>query len=189
MSKQKREKIGSYILQNMTQDKMIELTERAMKTNADYSFKLCLNTRDRNIRPGTPCKGKECPTDTTTSQCKENEKPVGIFYTNISMPDRSLKDLRNIHSNLISCIGRSSEIKCFKRKKEDFDPLEYDETIRLIENQRNLATLERERYDTHKTTWQTYRENDEKYEKEMDRIIGSYFDITNMKWWKSRGRK
>ena len=67
-------KINSYILQDKTKNKMIELTSRAIKIKTEYGFKLCLDKRDKNIRHGIPCKGKECYLDTTKSECKENEK-------------------------------------------------------------------------------------------------------------------
>jgi hypothetical protein len=77
----KRQNIGPYPLQNRTKDKMMELIDRSRAKKMEYGFKLCLNERDRNIRSGTPCKGKDCIPDAAASQCMENEKPVGIFYT------------------------------------------------------------------------------------------------------------
>lgn len=179
MSGQKRQKIYPYILQNKTKNKMIELIDRSIKTKAEYGFKLCLNERDKNIRSGTPCKGKY-GLDTTTSQCKENEKPVGIFHTQRYMSTLSIQDLHDIHSNLISCIGNYEEIKCFKRKKEYFDSSEYDE-IRHAENLKSLVELEHKRYHAHEITYTEYREKETKYEKEMDRLINSYFDIVSIK--------
>lgn len=182
MSKEKRQMIGPYFIQTMTKDKMIEFVDRARRTRSEHGFKLCLNGRNKNIVAGTPCKGKECNLD-TTSQCKDNEKPVGIFYTHpyLHMQEHPLEDLRNIRSNLISCIGTSEEIKCFKRKKEDFDLSEHDEIIRLIENQKNLVELESKRLYTNKIILKTYHETEEKSKKEMNRLINSYFDVVSIK--------
>lgn len=191
----KRQNIGPYPLQNRTKDKMMELIDRSRAKKMEYGFKLCLNERDRNIRSGTPCKGKDCIPDAAASQCMENEKPVGIFYTHhTSKP--SLKGLRDVYKNLVTCIGTSGEVKCFKRKKEDFDPSEDNEIARM-ENEENLFESERKKYYAGRSDLQTYwqiywkidREKEEKYGKETDRLVNSYFDVIEIKKQTIKGRK
>jgi hypothetical protein len=180
MNKQKREKIDSYLLQNMTKDKMIEFIERANKTGTEYGFKLCYDNRDKIIKSGTPCKGKECSLDIEKSECKDNEKPIGIFHTRGHKFTPSVQDLRDIHSNPISCIGTSQEIKCFKRKKENFDSSEDDE-IRSLENQEKLVQLAHRLFSSNEITHTGYFEKEKKYRKELDRLVNSYFDIIKIK--------
>lgn len=173
-------KINSYILRDKTKNKMIELTSRTIKIKTEYGFKLCLDKRDKNIRHGIPCKGKECYLDTTKSECKENEKYIGTFrahhqYTSIP----SVRDLSDGYLSLMNCIGNFEGIKCFKRKKEDFDVSEYNE-IRLADDKENFFRSKRDRFDAHEITYTEFKEELEKYEKEINRLVNSYFRVINI---------
>lgn len=168
----RRQKIGSYFLSDNTKHKMLELSRRSARTKTEQCFKLCLNDKDKNITSGIPCQGE----DISKSECKKDEKYIGTFYAHTRYTfNPSIEDLRNGYLDLMSCVGIINDIKCFKRKKEDFDISEYND-IKLVENKKNLSILNsKEAYGTE------YSKELEIHRKEIKRLIDSYFDVINIK--------
>lgn len=171
-------KINSYILPDKTKKEMVDAISKTIRSKTEHGFKLCLN-KDNNIRPGKLCKGRKCYIETAEFNCKENEKPVGVFHTHIKTLNPSVSDLAIGYSNDMNCIGNYEGIRCFKRKREDFDALEYAE-IRLAENRENFMRWELDRLETKEITYKEYKEELEKYRKEINRLTNSYFRIINI---------
>lgn len=165
-------KINSYILPDKTKNDMIDTVSRSIISKTEYGFKLCLDKKDNNIRPGKLCKGRRCHIDSAEFESKDNEKPVGIFHTHQKTLNPSASDLSVGYLNDMNCIGSFEGIRCFKRKRENFDALEYAE-IRLAENMKwELDRLE---------VAKEYKEEVEKYRKEINRLVDSYFRIIDIK--------
>ncbi len=120
-------------LYSTRQNDMIDTIGKSIRSKTEHGFKLCLDKKDNNIIPGKLCKGRKCYIETAEFECKENEKPVGIFHTHQKTLNPSSSDLSVGYLNDMNCIGSFEGIRCFKRKREDFDALEYAE-IRLAEN-------------------------------------------------------
>ena len=172
-------KINSYILPDKTKNEMIDTVSKTIRSKTEHGFKLCLDKKDNNIRSGKLCKGKKCYIETAEFECKENEKPVGVFHTHIKTLNPSVSDLAIGYSNDMNCIGSYEGIRCFKRKREDFDALEYAE-IRLAENRENFMRWELDRLEAKEITNKEYKEELEKYRKEIDRLTNSYFRVINI---------
>lgn len=172
-------KINSYILPKETKNEMISAVSRSIRSKTEHGFKLCIYKKDNNIRPGKLCAGKRCYIETAEFQCKENEKPVGIFHTHIKTLNPSASDLAIGYSNEMNCIGSYEGIRCFKRKREDFDALEYAE-IRLAENKEYFMRWELDRLENKEITYKEYKEELEKYKKEINRLVDSYFRVINI---------
>jgi len=172
-------KINSYNLLEETKRTMIDTIGKSIRSKTEHGFKLCLDKKDNNIKPGKLCKGRKCYIETTEFECKENEKPVGVFHTHIKTLNPSVSDLAVGYSNDMNCIGNYEGIRCFKRKREDFDALEYAE-IRLAENKENFMRWELDRLEAKEITYKEYKEEEEKYRKEIDGLVNSYFRVINI---------
>lgn len=172
-------KINSYILSDRTKSEMIDTISRSIRSKTEHGFKLCLDKKDNNIRPGKLCKGKRCYIETAEFECKENEKPVGIFHTHQKTLDPSSSDLSVGYLNDMNCIGSFEGIRCLKRKREDFDALEYAD-IRLAENREHFMRWELDRLEAKEITYREYKEEVEKYRKEINRLVNSYFRVINI---------
>ncbi len=171
-------KINSYTLPKETKNEMVDIIGMSIKSNIEHGFKLCLD-KDNNIRQGKLCKGKECSIESTEFECKENEKPVGIFHTHQKSLNPSVRDLAVGYLNGMNCIGSFEGIKCFKRKREDLDALEYAE-IRLIEDKEKFIKFERGRWLAKEITNKAFKEEVEKYRKDVDKLVNSYFRIIDI---------
>ena len=104
-------KINSYILPDKTKNEMIDTISRSIKSKTEHGFKLCLDKKDNNIRPGKLCKGRKCYIETAEFECKENEKPVGMFHTHQKTLNPSASDLSVGYLNDMSCIGSFEGIR------------------------------------------------------------------------------
>lgn len=175
----KTTKINSYNLLEETKRVMIDAIGKSIRSKTEHGFKLCLDKKDNNIKPGKLCKGGKCHIETAEFECKENEKPVGTFHTHLKTLNPSVSDLAIGYSDDMSCIGSYEGIRCFKRKREDFDALEYAE-IRLAENKENFMRWELDRLEAKEITYKEYKEELEKYRKEIDGLVDSYFRVINI---------
>lgn len=173
-------KINSYILSDTTKNEMIDTISKSIRSKIEYGFKLCLNEKGGYIKSGKLCKGERCYIDTAKSECKENEKPVGIFHTHQKTLNPSSRDLSVGYLEGMNCIGSFEGIRCFKRKREDLDALEYAK-IRLAENREMFLRWELDRLEAKEITRREYEEEVEKYRKEMNILTDSYFKVINIK--------
>lgn len=173
-------RINSYILPDKTKSEMVDAISRTIRSKIEHGFKLCLDKKDNNVRPGKLCKGRKCYIETAEFECEENEKPVGIFHTHQKTLNPSVSDLSGGYLNNMNCIGSYEGIRCFKRKREDFDALEYAD-IRLVENKEQFIRWELDRLEAKEITYKEYKEEVEKYRKEIDRLVNSYFRIIDIK--------
>lgn len=171
-------KINSYILPKETKNEMLDIIGISIRSKLEHGFNLCVD-KDNNIKPGKLCKGEKCSMDTAEFACKENERPIGIFHTHHRSLDPSVSDLSTGYLSGMNCIGSSEGIRCLKRKKEDLDALEYAE-IRLRKNREQFMVLERNKLLAKEITDKEYKKEYEKYRKEMDGLINSYFRIINI---------
>lgn len=171
-------KINSYILPDETKNEMIHVISRSIRYKTEHGFNLCLD-KENNIRPGKLCEGTKCLLDIAESECKENEKSVGIFHTHQKTLNPSIRDLAVGYLNGMNCIGSFEGIKCFKRKREDLDTLEYAD-IRLAENREHFMQWETDRLKAKEITNKEFREESEKYRKEVYRLVNSYFKVVNI---------
>jgi hypothetical protein len=171
-------KINSYTLPKETKKEMIDAIGKSIRSKSEHGFNLCLD-KDNNIRPGKVCKGRKCYIETAEFECKENEKHVGVFHTHLKTLNPSVSDLAIGYSHDMNCIGNYEGIRCFKRKREDFDALEYAD-IRLSENREHFMKLELDRLETKEITYKEYKEELEKYRKEIDGLVNSYFKVINI---------
>lgn len=172
-------KINSFYLSEKTKNEMIDVIGRSIKSNIEYGFKLCLDKKDNNIIPGKLCKGEKCSIESAEFECKENEKSIGIFHTHQKSLIPSVSDLSVGYLNTMNCIGSYEGIRCFKRKKEDMDALEYAD-IRLAENKENFMKIEHNKWMTKKITDKEYKTEYEKYKKEIDKLVNSYFRVIDI---------
>lgn len=171
-------KINSYILPDKTKNEMVGIIGRSIRSKLEHCFNLCLD-KDNNIRSGKLCKGKKCSMETTEFECKEDEKTVGTFHTHETSPDPSIRDLAIGYLGGMTCIGNYQGIKCYKRKKEDPDALEYAE-IRLKENMEQFIKFEHNKWLAKKITDKEYKEEVEKYRKEVNILVNSYFRVIDI---------
>jgi hypothetical protein len=79
----------------------------------------------------------------------------------------------------MNCIGSFEGIKCFKRKREDLDALEYAD-IRLAENREHFMQWETDRLKAKEITNKEFKEESEKYRKDVDRLVNSYFRVIDI---------
>jgi len=171
-------KINSYIIPDNTKNEMINVIGMSIRSKLEHGFNLCLD-KDNNIRPGKLCKGKKCSMEIAEFECKEDEKTVGTFHTHEISPDPSIRDLAIGYLGGMTCIGNYQGIKCYKRKKEDLDALEYAE-IRLKEDREQFIKFEHERWLTKKITDKEFKEEVEKYKKEVSGLVNSYFRVIDI---------
>ncbi len=171
-------KINSYNLLEETKKAMIYTIGTSIRSKLEHGFNLCLD-KDNNIRPGKLCKGKKCSMETAEFECKEDEKTIGAFHTHQTSPDPSVRDLAVGYLGGMTCIGNYQGIKCYKRKKEDPDALEYAD-IRLIEDREHFIKWELDRLEAKEITNKEFKEEVEKYRKEVDRLTNSYFRVINI---------
>lgn len=171
-------KINSYILPDNTKNEMINVIGMSIRSKVEHGFNLCLDN-DNNIKSGKLCKGGRCYMETAEFECKEDEKPIGTFHTHQASSDPSVRDLAVGYFGKMTCIGSYQDIKCYKRKKEDFDALEYAE-IRLREDREKFIKLEHDRWLAREITDKEYREEVEKYKKEVNRLVNSYFRVIDI---------
>jgi len=172
-------KINSYILPKETKYKMIDTIGISIRSKLEHGFNLCLD-KDDNIRPGKLCKGKKCSMETYQFECKEDEKTVGAFHTHHTSPDPSIRDLAIGYLGGITCIGNYQGIKCYKRKKEDPDGLEYAE-IRVAENKEHFLKMQLGLLHAKEITRKELEEDVTKYKKEVNRLVNSYFRVIDIK--------
>lgn len=172
-------KINSYILPDKTKSDMIDTISRSIRSKLEHGFNLCLD-KDNNIRPGKLCKGKKCSMETAEFECKEDEKTIGAFHTHQTSPDPSVRDLAVGYLGGMTCIGNYQGIKCYKRKKEDHDVLEYAD-IRLTENREHFIKWELDRLEAKEISNKEFKEEVEKYRKEINRLVDSYFRVIDIK--------
>jgi hypothetical protein len=171
-------KINSYTLPKETKNEMIDAIGVSIRSKLEHGFNLCLD-KDNNIRPGKLCKGKKCSMETAEFECKEDEKTIGTFHAHHTSPDPSIRDLAVGYLGGMTCIGNYQGIKCYKRKKEDHDALEYAE-IRLSEDREKFIKFEHERWLAKEITNKEFKEEVEKYRKEVGRLINSYFRVIDI---------
>lgn len=171
-------KINSFNLPDKTKVEMIDAIGISIRTKLEHGFNLCLD-KENNIRPGKLCKGKKCSMETAEFECKEDEKTIGTFHTHKTSPDPSVRDLAVGYLGGMICIGNYRGIKCYKRKKENHDALEYAE-IRLRERGEQFIKSELDRYMAKKIAYKEYKEEVEKYIKDVNGLVNSYFRIIDI---------
>lgn len=172
-------KINSYTLPTETKNEMINVIGISIRSRLEHGFNLCLD-KDNNIRPGKLCKGKECSMKTAEFECKEDEKTIGTFHTHHTSPDPSIRDLALGYLGGMTCIGNYQGIKCYKRKKEDHDALEYAD-IRLKEDREQFIKFEHYKWLTKEISDKEYREEVIKYKREVSKLVNSYFRVIDIK--------
>ena len=171
-------KINSFNLPDKTKDEMIDAIGISIRSKLEHGFNLCLD-KDNNIRPGKLCKGKKCSMETAEFECKEDEKTIGTFHTHETSPDPSIRDLAVGYLSGMTCIGNYQGIKCYKRKKDDHDASEYAE-IRLSEGHEQFIKSKHDRWLAKKITGKEFTEEIQKYKKEVNRVVNSYFRIIDI---------
>jgi hypothetical protein len=171
-------KINSYVLPKDTKNDMINAISVSIRSKVEHGFNLCLD-KNNNIRPGKLCKGKKCSMETSEFECKEDEKTVGAFHTHHTSPDPSIRDLAIGYLGGITCIGNYQGIKCYKRKKEDPDGLEYAE-IRVAENKEHFIKMQLELLQAKEITRKEVEEEITRYKKEVNILVNSYFRIIDI---------
>lgn len=171
-------KINSFNLPDRTKVEMIDVIGMSIRSKLEHGFNLCLD-KDNNIRSGKLCKGKKCSMETAEFECKEDEKTIGTFHTHETSPDPSIRDLAVGYLGGMTCIGNYQGIKCYKRKKEDHDALEYAE-IRLGEGHEQFIKSKHEKWLAKKITGKEFIEEIQKYKKEVNRLVNSYFRIIDI---------
>lgn len=173
-------KLNSFILPEKTKNEMVDAIGRSIKDNSEHGFRLCIG-KDNNIRSGKLCKGRTCSMESAEFECKDNEKSIGIFHTHPHQKqlNPSIRDLAVGYLNGMNCIGSYEKIKCFKRKKEDPDALEYAE-IRLAENREHLIVSEHRKWLAKEITNKEYGDEYRKYIKEIDKLVNSYFKVIDI---------
>ena len=67
----------------------------------------------------------------------------------------------------------------FQAQKRSLDALEYAE-IRLIEDKEQFIKFERDRWLTKEITNKEFKEEVEKYRKDVDRLVNSYFRVIDI---------
>ena len=165
-------KLNSFTIADDTIRAMEHLSGLTFVTRSEHGFNLCLD-RDNIIRPGNVCKGEKCSIDVSEFNCKENERTVGIFHTHDEQSNPSMSDLSVGYLVGISCIGNPKDIKCYSRKK-DIDGIVYAD-IKNVKYKEDQISLQHSKWKNKEISNREYTKIYNKYKKEADRIINSYF--------------
>lgn len=173
-------KINDNTLTKESIDKMIKSISKTIRSKTEHGFSLCIDEKNKIIKPGKECVGEEKCIDTKFFKCKKGEKHVGIFHSHLKDSVPSMSDLNVGYMTGMNCIGSYQEIMCYKRKKEEFDALEWAD-IRVVGSLEDFTKFQHAMLLDKKISEKEYRENWVRLVKERHRIIDSYFNIIKVR--------